>query len=230
MVRFVIVDDENTEIKRIESLLNEIVLEDKEIISFNKLNADLKKEIHNMDVRKVYILDIELGDKISGINIAKLIRDVDYESEIIIITNHEKMFESAHRSVYEIFTFIEKFHDFDKKFKKAIKEIVKRNFDNKMFNYKINSIELSIYFREILYIYTDDRKLVIVTPTNNYTVTMTIKEMLTMLDDRFKQCHKSCIVNKDHIAKKDYKNGCIILDNGMKVDFLSKKFMKEFNL
>lgn len=227
MIRFVIVDDDKEEIVHIKSLLDEVVKEDKEVLSFSKFNTELKKEIENKDVRKVYILDVELSDKISGINIAKLIRDTDYENEILFITNHDSMFESVHRGVYEVFDFIEKFHDFDKRFKKDIKDIIKRNFDNKMFNYKVNTIELSIYYREIMYIYTDERKLVIVTPTNKYTVNMTIKEMLTMLDDRFKQCHKSCIVNTDHIEKKDYKNGYMILDNGMKVDFLSKKLMKD---
>ena len=227
MIRFVIVDDDKEEIVHIKSLLDEVVKEDKEVLSFSKFNTELKKEIENKDVRKVYILDVELNDKISGINIAKLIRDIDYENEILFITNHDSMFESVHRGVYEVFDFIEKFHDFDKRFKKDIKDIIKRNFDNKMFNYKVNTVELSIYYREIMYIYTDERKLVIVTPTNKYTVNMTIKEMLTLLDDRFKQCHKSCIVNTDHIEKKDYKNGYIILDNGMKVDFLSKKLMKD---
>lgn len=227
MIRFVIVDDDKEEIVHIKSLLDEVVKEDKEVLSFSKFNTELKKEIENKDVRKVYILDVELSDKISGINIAKLIRDTDYENEILFITNHDSMFESVHRGVYEVFDFIEKFHDFDKRFKKDIKDIIKRNFDNKMFNYKVNTIELSIYYREIMYIYTDERKLVIVTPTNKYTVNMTIKEMLTLLDDRFKQCHKSCIVNTDHIEKKDYKNGYMILDNGMKVDFLSKKLMKD---
>ncbi len=227
MIRFVIVDDDKEEIVHIKSLLDEVVKEDKEVLSFSKFNTELKKEIENKDVRKVYILDVELNDKISGINIAKLIRDTDYENEILFITNHDSMFESVHRGVYEVFDFIEKFHDFDKRFKKDIKDIIKRNFDNKMFNYKVNTVELSIYYREIMYIYTDERKLVIVTPTNKYTVNMTIKEMLTLLDDRFKQCHKSCIVNTDHIEKKDYKNGYIILDNGMKVDFLSKKLMKD---
>ena len=225
MIRFVIVDDDRDEIVHIKSLLDEVVTIDKEIVCFHKLNEDLKNEIKNTDIRKVYILDIELNDKISGINIAKIIRDVDYESEILFITNHDSMFESVHRGVYEVFDFIEKFHDFDKRFKKDIKAIIKRNFDNKMFNYKV----LSIYYREIMYIYTDDRKLIIVTPNNEYTINMTIKEIMTMLDSRFRQCHKSCIVNTDHIEKKDYKNGFIILDNGMKVDYLSKKFMKELD-
>lgn len=225
MIRFVVVDDDKEEIVHIKSLLDEVVKEDKEVLSFSKFNTELKKEIENKDVRKVYILDVELNDKISGINIAKLIRDTDYENEILFITNHDSMFESVHRGVYEVFDFIEKFHDFDKRFKKDIKDIVKRNFDNKMFKYKV----LSVYYREIMYIYTDGRKLIIVTPYNEYTVSMTIKEILTMLDSRFKQCHKSCIVNVDHIEKKDYKNGYMILDNGMKVDFLSKKFMKELD-
>ncbi len=225
MVRFVIVDDDRDEILHIKSLLDEVVTVDKEIVCFHKLNENLKNEIKNTDVRKVYILDIELNDKVSGINIAKLIRDVDYESEILFITNHDSMFESVHRGGYEVFDFIEKFHDVDKRFKKDIKAIIKRNFDNKMFNYKV----LSIYYREIMYIYTDDRKLIIVTSNNEYTVNMTIKEILTMLDSRFRQCHKSCIVNTDHIEKKDYKNGYIILNNGMKVDYLSKKFMKELD-
>jgi two-component system response regulator AgrA len=225
MVRFVIVDDDRDEILHIKSLLDEVVTVDKEIVYFHKLNEELKNEIKNTDIRKVYILDIELNDKVSGINIAKLIRDVDYENEILFITNHDGMFESVHRGVYEVFDFIEKFHDFDKRFKKDIKAIIKRNFDNKMFNYKV----LSIYYREIMYIYTDDRKLIIVTSNNEYTVNMTIKEIMTMLDSRFRQCHKSCIVNTDHIEKKDYKNGFIILNNGMKVDYLSKKFMKELD-
>lgn len=225
MIRFVIVDDDKEEIVHIKALLDEVVPENKEVICFNKFNIDLKNEIKNIDIRKVYILDIELEDKISGINIAKFIRDVDYENEILFITNHDNMFESVHRGIYEVFDFIEKFHDFDKRFKKDIKSIVKRNFDNKMFNYKI----LSVYYREIMYIYTEDRKLILVTSNNKYTISMTIKEILTMLDSRFKQCHKSCIINTDHIEKKDYKNGYIMLDNGMKVDFLSKKYMKELD-
>lgn len=225
MVRFVIVDDDKTEIEHIKSLLDDVVKEDKEILSFTKFNIDLKNEIKNKAVRKVYILDIELGDKVSGINIAKFIRDIDDENEIIFITNHDNMFESAHRDVYAVFDFIEKFHDFDIKFKKDIKHIMNRDFGNKMFKYKL----LSLYYKDILYIYTDGRKLVIVVPNHEYTVTMTIKEMLGLLDARFKQCHKSCIVNVDHIQKKDYKNGFMLLDNGMKVDFLSKKFMKELD-
>ena len=234
MIKFIIVDDDRDEISHIENLLNETVKEDKKIIGFTKVSAALKKEIENPEERKVYILDIELGNKVSGINIAKMIRDNDWESEIIFITNHDKMFEIAHREVYAVFDFIEKFHDFDRKFKKDIKEILKRNFDNKMFIYKANNIELNIYYKTILYIYrdTEERKLIIVTDTNEYKVNLCIKEIFDYLDDRFKQCHRSCIVNTDRVQEKNYKEGYFIVDNEKigKVYMLSKKYMKDLDV
>ncbi len=230
MVKFILVDDDAGELKHLAFLLEEFVKEDKEIRCFSKVDAELKKEIQNTDVRKIYVLDIQLGNKVSGISVAKLIREVDWQSEIIFITNHDEMFESAHRTVYKIFDFIEKFHEFDKRFKKDITEILKRNFDNEMFLYKANNVELSIYYRAILYIYrdTEERKLVIVTDNNKYKVSLSIKEILTYLDKRFVQCHRSCIVNKTRIQEKNFKEGYFVLDNGRKEFLLSKKFKKEF--
>lgn len=230
MIKFVVVDDEEKEIEKVKTLIYEIVPNAK-VLSFSKISSELKSEIHNMDEHKIYVLDIQLANKVSGITIAKLIREVDWESEIIFITNHDKMFESTHRSVYEVFEFIEKFHEFDKKFKKAVKAILKRNFDNKMFKYNANNVELNLYYRAILYIYrdTEERKLVIVTPTNKYKVSMTIKEMLEYLDDRFVQCHRSCIVNKNRVELKNYKEGYFVLDTGDKVYMLSKMNRKLMN-
>lgn len=223
MVKFIIVDDEEKEIEHVKSLIHDVAT-DVEIISFPKITSELKSEIGNTDDHKIYILDIELANKVSGITIAKLIREVDWESEIIFITNHDKMFESTHRSVYEVFDFIEKFHDFDKRFKRALRNILKRNFDNKMFKYSANNIDLNIYYRNILYIFrdTEERKLVIVTPNNKCKVSMNIKDIMDFLDGRFVQCHRSCIVNKNRVEELNYKEGYFVLDTGEKVYMLSK--------
>lgn len=225
MVRVVVVDDDKEELEHIKDLLDEVVKEEKEVVTFTRLTDRLKKEIQNTDLRKIYVLDIEIGHKVSGISIAKLIRDVDWESEIIFITNHDKMFESVHRTVYEVFDFIEKFHEFDKRFKKDIQTILKRNFDNKMFVYKTNNIELNLYYKSILYIYRDtaERKLVIVTDSNKYMIGLSIKEIIPYLDYRFVKCYKSCIVNTARVQEKNYKDGYFTLDNGEKVYMLSKK-------
>lgn len=223
MVKFIVVDDDSKEIEHVCTLIHEVT-DDAKILKFSKITDELKKEIQNVDEHKVYVLDIQLANKISGITIAKLIREVDWVSEIIFITNHDKMFESAYRNVYAVFSFIEKFHDFDRRFKKDIRAILKRNFDNMMFKYNANNVELNLFYRAILYITrdTEERKLVIVTPTNKYKITMTIKEVMDLLDSRFVQCHRSCIVNKDHVEEKNYKEGYFVLDNGEKVYLLSK--------
>lgn len=229
MVRVVVVDDDKEELEHIKDLLDEVVKEEKEVVTFTRLTDRLKKEIQNTDLRKIYVLDIEIGHKVSGISIAKLIRDVDWESEIIFITNHDKMFESVHRTVYEVFDFIEKFHEFDKRFKKDIQTILKRNFDNKMFVYKTNNIELNLYYKSILYIYRDtaERKLVIVTDSNKYMIGLSIKEIIPYLDYRFVKCYKSCIVNTARVQEKNYKDGYFTLDNGEKVYMLSQKCKKD---
>lgn len=229
MIRFVVVDDDKNEIIRIKNILNSTVKEKMEILTFSGLSSELKNEIKNVDIRKVYVLDIELGNKVSGISIAKHIRDVDWESEIIFITNHDKMFESTHRSVYEVFDFIEKFHNFEERFKKDIKEILKRNFDNKMFAYKNSSnVDLCIYYKYIQYICVEDRKLVLYADNDNsYTINLSLKDIMDYLDNRFVQCHKSCIVNKNRIQEKNFKEGYFILDNGKKVYMLSKKYKKD---
>lgn len=228
MVKFIVVDDEEKDILHISKLIDEVVLDEKVIKKFTKIDRNLREEINNVDERKVYILDIELANNVSGINLAKIIREKDYESQIIFVTNHDKMFESAFRSVYEVYCFIEKFHDFDKNFKKAIKTIMSQNFDVKMFKYKANNVTLSIYYREILYIYrdTNDRKLVIVTKDNEYSVTMTFKDMLDKLDSRFVQCYRSCIVNKEKVREINYKEGYFVLENGKKVYMLSEKMCR----
>ena len=50
--------------------------------------------------------------------------------------------------------------------------------------------------------------------------------MLDKLDSRFKQCHRSCIVNVDRVEETNYKEGYFNLDNGEKVYMLSKKYKK----
>ena len=87
-----------------------------EIKVFDKYDVNLKKVIEDTSEVKIYILDIELGDKVSGIQIAKKIRNFDLEDEIIFITNHDHMFEEVYRSVYKVYDFIEKFNNFEAKF------------------------------------------------------------------------------------------------------------------
>ena len=126
MIKFVIVEDNAKNVNTIKEIINkEKYRIDTEVktFEFKGYNRQLASLISNPDEKTIYILDIELENSKSGIEIASMIRENDWDSEIIFITNHDKMFETAHRSVYEVFDFIEKYHDLEKRLTKDIKTI-----------------------------------------------------------------------------------------------------------
>ena len=232
MIRFVIVEDDQNNTKRIKDIINnekyKTYLEVK-TYDFKGYSEELLNIINNHDIRTVYILDIELENSKSGIEIASLIRENDWDSEIIFITNHEKMFETAHRNVYNVFDFIEKYHDLEQRLTEDIKLILSKQNDKKMFSYKGRNVDLHLYLQSIKYIYRDkeDRKVIIVTESSKYAVSLGVKEILELLDNRFKMVHRSCIVNTDLVSLYDWNNSKIIMKDGSEVEYLSKKFKKE---
>lgn len=232
MIKIVVVEDDKQAQIEIKNILRKLdIFKDEEIKIdyFTKFTSGLKEIINDITERKIYILDIELETKVSGIDIAKYIREKDWESEIIFITNHDKMFETTYRNVYNVMDFIEKFHDMEPKLKNDMKTIFKRNFDNKMFKYRNSNFSLQIYYRSITYIYRDKetRKIIINTDKTNYSLIMTLTESLNFLDSRFKMVHRACIVNMDRVETFNWSKGYFILDSGEKISMLSKKFKKE---
>lgn len=231
MIRFVIVEDEEKYVREIRKIIDKLkynIKEEVKTYEFKGYSNELNKLINNNDSRTIYILDIELNNSKSGIEIASLIRNKDWDSEIIFITNHDKMFETVHRNVYEVFDFIEKYHELDKRLTKDLKIIINKNVDKKIFAYKGRNVDLQLYLHAINYIYRDkeDRKLVIVTDNSTFTVNLGVKEILDMLDDRFKMVHRSCIVNTDKVVTYDWSKLKIIMNNGTEVNYLSKKYRK----
>ena len=171
MIKFIVVEDDRETQNHIQQIINN-TLSKKEInydISMHlSKNKALQKVIEDDSCRKIYILDIELNHKQSGIDIAKEIRQKDWDSEIIFITSHDHMFESAYRNVYKVFNFIEKFHDFDNRLIKNITEIIDTKYDNGIFKYHGSNLDLFIHYKEILYLYRDKttRKMILKTTKN----------------------------------------------------------------
>ena len=232
MIKIIVVEDDKETQMSIKKILRELDIlktEEIKVDYFAKYTNTLKDIILDKAERKIYILDIELASKVSGIDIAKFIRDNDWESEIIFITNHDKMFETAYRTVYEVFDFIEKFHDLESKLRKDLKAIFKRNFDNKMFKFNSRNLNLQIFYRSITYLYrdTEERKLIINTDKTSYAIYMNVQDSLNYLDDRFMIVHRACVVNMDRVEVFNWAKGYFVLDTGEKVHLLSKKYKKE---
>lgn len=174
-------------------------------------------------------MDLDLENKHTGMDILREIREEDWDSEIIVLTNHDRMFETVHKEIYKTFDFIEKFDNFEVRLRKDLKKIISKKYDTDKFIYNNNKISLQIYLKDIIYVYRDtvDRKLVIKTTNNQFIVNMPINEMMEKLDDRFIQCHRSCIINDERIVEKNYAQGYFVTDTGEKVDMLSRKYQGE---
>ena len=231
MIKLIIVDDEEKWLKEFERIVNEELFKsDKEyeIYTFSKYNEKLKSLIKDNSEQKIYLMDLELDSKHTGMDILREIREDDWDSEIIVLTNHDRMFETVHKEIYKTFDFIEKFDSCETRLKKDIKKIINKKYDNDKFIYSNRRINLQIYLKDILYIYreTIDRKLVIKTTNNEFFVNMTISEILKRLDSRFIRCHKSCIINNDRVSEKNYIKGYFVTDTGEKIDLLSRKYQE----
>ena len=233
MIKIIVVEDEKNYKAIIKDVISKVIFkieEDIEVEYYTKYDKKLEAVIEDNSIRKIYIMDIQLEGTMDGIQIAKKIRKDDWESEILFITSHDRMFETVYRNVYQVFDFIEKYNDMNKRLIHDLKVIFKKKFDNKMLVYGNRLFDLKIYYRSILYIYRekDERKLIIVTDSGNkYKLSLSISEMLELLDDRFKQCHRSCIINTDRVQKYEWNEGLFILDTGEQAYFLSRKYKKE---
>ena len=232
MIKFIIVDDEIKWIDEYEKIINDVAFNSNkqyEIKKFKKYDEELHKLISDNSEQKIYLMDLDLENKHTGMDILREIREEDWDSEIIVLTNHDRMFETVHKEIYKTFDFIEKFDNFEVRLRKDLKKIISKKYDTDKFIYNNNKISLQIYLKDIIYVYRDtvDRKLVIKTTNNQFIVNMPINEMMEKLDDRFIQCHRSCIINDERIVEKNYAQGYFVTDTGEKVDMLSRKYQGE---
>ena len=229
MIDFIIVDSElnyhniyQNIIKKIMSNTNILY----NIYKFTNINKELQNKLHDKNNYKIYLLDICLNSKKSGIDIINKIRNEDLKSEIIVVTSHDVMFETIFRTCRKIYYFIEKYYNMEDRLKNELKTIINNyNITNKFFSLDKNE-NLKISLDEILYIYreTSERKLYIVTNTKKYPVRLSIKEALIKCDDNFKQIHRACIVNINKVKYYNWQENYFILNNKEKVFMCSKTY------
>lgn len=229
MIKFVLVDDNKDFTSIIINIIEKTIFKtniDYTIESFFTYNNSLQKLIDDCSVQKVYILDIDLGKSLSGLEIAKKIRKNDWDSEIIFVTNHDKMFETIYRNIFKVFAFIEKFISLEDRLEKTITTIINKKSDYGKFCFSNSKINIQIYYKDITCIYRDtlERKLVIKTTSNKFLISMSITEIIKKLDGRFKQIHRACIVNDERVNIYNWSKGYFVLDTKEKIDMCSKNY------
>ncbi len=195
--------------------------------SFDKYSIKLKNLINTPSDIKIYILDLELPNK-SGIDIAREIRKVDWDSIIIILTSHNEMELSVLKQKLLIFDFISKFEDYEKRIEETVKMVVNKVNARRIISFRCNKEIHHVKLDNIIYIYKDNAtdKTTIVTTDNEYSIRDSLSSIASKLDSRFYQSHRACYINTDKIESVDFKNSIIYFTNDTNIDYLSRNYKK----
>lgn len=229
-MEFVVCDDEVIFRKNVVKIIDKLLINndiDYKIYEFEKFDKNFEKLIKTKS-RKIYVLDIEMKDSISGIDIARKIRKYDWNSFVIIATSHYELTYQAIKARIMMLDFISKFDDCNNELKNSIEKAMELINNNKVMKVSSNGVTYIVYPDDILYIERDtiDRKCIIKTTTARIPLSKNLNEIYEILGDNFYQTHRSCIVNTSNIVNVDWKNNTIYFDHNISIDLLSRNKKK----
>ena len=233
MLKFSICDDNINFVNRLSHTLESIFIQYdlKATIDFKTTNPfDLLNYVkeHTIDV---LILDIDLKSNITGLNIAKQVRDVNKDCYIIFITAHSEFVFVAYK--YKTFDFLCKPIN-----KKILEHTILRLFEDiKHHTYskkyiKLNNKETIIDENEVQYIERNGMKLIFHTSNSYYETYNSFNKLKSELPTNFVRCHKSFVVNINNISKIEPKSNLIYFKNDTTCSIgpkYKKDFLKEVN-
>ncbi len=230
MINFIICEDNKNVRDLHEVLISKITMPydfDYTVHSFEKYNNNLNKIINTPSDLKIYILDLELPGK-TGLEIAQDIREVDWDSIIIVLTSHDELELKLFKEKLLIFDFISKFDNYEKRLTDSINLVIKNLNCRSALVFKQDKEIYHIKYDNILYIFRDNtkNKTKIKAIDKEYYVRDTLTNVAKQLDNRFYQTHRACYVNLNNIKCADFKNDIIYFTNDDSIDYLSRNYKK----
>ncbi len=213
MLRIAICDDEADELKKIEDLVR--AYDDVDIVAYSS-SKELAWDIDDGTSFDLYLLDVVMP-RPDGIELARLIREMDESSAIIYLTNHDgRALEAFHVRASQYLT------------KPVDRAILYRELDaaittvkakkSNVFLLKAKDGIQSIPFHRIVYCELQGRILCCMTADgkSHWSVTLRIPfddaVSALMTDNRFIRPHTSFVVNLDYV--KGVRGNSLIMKNG----------------
>ena len=224
MLNFVLCDDNESILNRLDNMLNTLFLKhDYEAqITFKSNNAsDVLSYIKSNKVH-VLILDIHLQSSISGIELAEKVRKTDKSVYIIFTTGHLEYALLAYK--VKTFDYIAKPFTIER-----IEETLVRLFadtPNEHPRYLSLNSKNIIKQEDIQYIKKDGMKLIVYTDSNQYEAYTSFNKIESCLAENFVRCHKSYIANVDNIKDIEPMSNTIKFNN--KECYIGPKYKNNF--
>ncbi len=229
MLNFVLCDDNKNALDRFSKML-ELVFTNNDLsgqISFASTNANETLNYVKNNIVDVVILDIDLHDTISGLDLAEKIRKINKKIYIIFETAHLEYLLLAYKC--KTFDYLPKpisLSNLETTILRLFNDIYQNTSNTSFIKLTCGNM---INANSILYIEKCNTKLIFRAQSTNYSIYSSFTKIQSKLPSNFVRCHKSYIVN---IANIDNINNMIIhfdKTNDVKCyigQFYKKKFME----
>jgi DNA-binding LytR/AlgR family response regulator len=232
VIDFVLIEDNKLQIVKTKEIINSFMFEksvEYHIFEFYDYDIEFKKFVDKSDKYKIYIIDFELPSG-NAIDIARKIREKDWESSIIILSIYGGMAYETFKQRLQILDFVNKQYEEEKNLKELF-NICLKQYDNKKFlAFRSNNVDYRIDINKVLCIYRNgNRKSVVVTDLGEYETYMSLKKLNERISNKLTKTHKACFVNIDRVIKIDWKSKIIKFDIGLECRLLSNKQKKEIS-
>lgn len=229
MLDFVLCDDNANVLSKLEKMLDSIFINknfDAQVALSTTEPDELVNYVRNHSVNVIF-LDIDLKCKISGLDLANMIRKKDKNVYIIFTTGHLEYGLMAYK--YKTFDYLPKPITIER-----LEETLIRLFEDVSGSetrfVRLDNNKTIIKQDSIQYIQKDGMKVVFHTDTRDYETYSSFKKILPQLPNhQFIQCHKSYIVNMQKVTDISTIDSTIYLDNKENVKcFIGPKFKNQF--
>lgn len=221
MVNIIIVEDNKTYRVRTKDIVESYMMNTNinyTIKTFESYTEKLKKIVeHSDDGHYIYILDIELKNDDSGIDIANDIRSKrDYDSIIILETGYKELISEAQRLRLAILDYVCKTVNYDKNIVELLDLSLVIFGYKKSIKFQVEKVDYNLKYDDVYRIETDsmERKCVITTKNKKYDVKKPLYFFEQQLNRDFYKINKGCIINTKKIKKCDFNKNAITFDNG----------------
>lgn len=230
MINFIVVDDNKKFLDIMSDIITNTMMSNKFVYKTHKFveyDSSFYDIMNSNLSNKIYILDIETREA-SGIDVARKIRKHDIDSIIIFATVHNEAGLVLLKDDLMFLNFICKFDDFENKLSNSINKALEFIHHKVNIKFEDRGTIYTIPLSDILYVTkeSNDRKCIIKTANSEFKVSLTLKEVVELCDNKLIQTHRSCFVNMDRVRVIDKHDNIIVFDNGLSIDMLSSTYKK----
>ena len=228
MLNFILCDDNEKVLNKLSHMFDNIFIKNdfEAKVAFTTTKDSVLLDYIKKNPIDVLVLDINLHSKLSGLEIAKQVRDQNKDCYIIFTTGHSEYVFLAYQC--KTFDYICKPITEERLNETVLRLIDDLNKGRSRKKYiRLNNRNTIIDEGEVQYIKREGMKVIFHTKSRDYEVYSSFAKLQEQLPNNFVRCHKSFIANVHNITKLEPTANAIYFDNGFKCD-IGPKYKSDF--